>query len=301
MKKLLITGASGFLGWNLCRVLSDAYEIQALYYRQNFEQKNISWERFNLLEENEIKELVNKLAPDVVLHAAAIANPNFCEEHPALSHHINVYATIALAEVCAERKIPLLFTSTDLVFNGNSAPYSEDDFAHPLSQYGAQKLTAEEVLTQEFDNTLVCRLPLLFGWGPSYSNNFLSDWLKTLRAGEELKAFSDEFRTAVSAQVAAEGLKKALDYLLDETISDKVNLLHLGGSERLSRYELALLIAEVFEIQNPNIQTLLRAELPMLAPRPEDVSLDSSLAKSLLNFEAESIKAQLLFLKNNPI
>ena len=76
-----------------------------------------------------------------------------------------MHASTALAQQAQKMDIPLIFTSTDLVFNGSNPIYTETDFPYPLSQYGKQKNEAEEALLADFDNTIVCRLPLLFGWG----------------------------------------------------------------------------------------------------------------------------------------
>lgn len=297
MKKILITGASGFLGWNLCITGPSEYQIEGLYYRQNFENTEVNWHRINLLAEKELRNLIKSLNPAAVIHAAAIANPNFCEEHPALAHHINVYATMTIAETCKALNIPMIFCSTDLVFNGSSGNYSEADFAFPLSIYGEQKLAAEEVLADEFDNMLSCRLPLMFGFGPSYSNNFFKDCLQKLKSDEEILAFSDEYRSPLSAKWAASGLWSALNYMLNPEIKNKEKLLHLGGPEKISRYEFALLMADVFAYDNANISALLRAAMPMPAARPEDVSLDSSLAAQILDFKPPTLREQLLELK----
>ena len=168
--KLLLTGASGFLGWHICQQIPPQFEVHGVYYRQNYAHQQVHWHKCNLLEEKDLSKMFNELKPDIVVHAAAIANANFCEEHPALSYHVNVYSTIALAELCEAANIPLLFISSDLVFNGNNAPYEEEDFPFPISRYGEQKLAAEEALLDDFKKTMVCRLPLLFGFGPDYSN-----------------------------------------------------------------------------------------------------------------------------------
>lgn len=296
--KLLLTGASGFLGWHICQQIPSGVEVHGIYYRQNFQNAAIHWHRCNLLEEADFAKLFQEIKPDVVLHAAAIANANFCEEHPALSYHVNVYTSIALAQLCEAAKVPLLFISSDLVFNGTHAPYAEDDFAFPISRYGEQKLAVEETLLDDFSHSMICRLPLMFGDGPEYSNAFFPSWLETLQKGETLTAFTDEYRTPISGQTAASGLWKVLDYLPKGGEKNKLRLLHLGGTERISRFELAHLIAKVFDIENPTIQGALRSEIQMQALRPEDVSLDSSLAKSLIGFEPDSIQTQLLSIRN---
>ena len=172
--KILVTGASGFLGWNFCQAFSKQYDIVGTYFRNQPDDLAIEWVRINLLETPQIIKLIKKEQPDLVVHLAAISNAAFCEQHPALSHHINVYTTIALAEASKTVGIPMIFASTDLVFNGNSAPYAEDDFCYPLSQYGQQKQMAEETLLGDFDHVFVARFPVLFGAAPVYSHNFFT-------------------------------------------------------------------------------------------------------------------------------
>jgi dTDP-4-dehydrorhamnose reductase len=297
MKKLLLTGASGFLGWNLCQQLSDDFQVTGIYYRQHFNCAKLKWYRLNLLEIDKIKKCIDEINPDIVLHAAAIANTNFCEENPALSHHVNVYATIELAKICREKNIPFLFISTDLVFNGNSAPYSEWDMTHPLSVYGNQKLLAEDFLINELEKVLICRLPLLFGYGAEYSKNFMTDWIQMLKKGEKLNAFYDEIRSALAVNWAATGIKKALNYLLEEHPDKKVRLFHLGGSEPVSRYNLAIKIADTFDLNKDLVSSVSRFSVPMSAPRPENVTLDSLLAKNTLGFIPPALDDQLDTLK----
>jgi len=265
------------------------------YNKPNCLHPAITWHRLNLLETKEIPALLNKVAPDLIIHAAAIANANFCEEHPALSHHVNVYASIALAEAAAKLDLPILFISTDLVFNGHSGPYAEDDFPYPLSVYGGQKLAVEESFLNDFEKTMVARLPLLFGWGPSYTQPFLKDWVEKLQAGEIVNAFEDEYRTAISAEDAVKGLEKLVTYLLDNAIdwSAKKRLFHLGGNDRLSRYELGLLIAKYLSLDETLLLPSLQQESTLKAPRPKDVSLTSELARTWLSFKPSSTIEQL--------
>jgi dTDP-4-dehydrorhamnose reductase len=299
MKKILITGASGFLGWHLCHALKEDFEVHALYYRQNFDLEGQHWHRLNLLEEKKIKPFVEQLQPELIIHLAAIANANFCEEHPALSHHINVYSTITLAEVAEALEIPLMFSSTDLVFNGNGGPYAEDDFPYPLSVYGEQKLAAEEALLSDFEDTMVFRLPLLFGWGPDYSKNFFKQWVNALKNGEEITAFEDEYRTPISGAEAARGIRLAMNYFMENRHQEGSfeRLFHLAGTELISRYDFANLISRLFELDDSLILTKLRADLPMAAARPKDVGLDSSLAETLLQFKALVLETQIENLK----
>lgn len=297
-KKLFITGASGFLGWNLCKQLAAHYEIVGTYFRNQFEHPLVNWQRINLLETKQLKVLVQETAPDLIVHLAAISNTGFCEQHPALSHHINVYTTVTLAEVAQELEIPILYTSTDLVFNGNNPPYDEYSFPHPLLTYGEQKLAAEEALLDSCDRVLICRLPLLFGWAADYHQNFFMDWYQKLKNKEPIQAFTDEYRTPISGKVAAEWLHVAVQYLL-AVDKPSESILNLGGIERISRYDFALAMAKAFKIKKPNIEGLTHQDVDLATPRPKDVSMDSTLAQKLLNYTPPSIEQQLLDIISN--
>ena len=294
-KKLLITGASGFLGHTLCTVLASEYELIGTYFRHLPHQEGVKWVCINLLETNKIEELVYDYEPDAILHLAAISNTTFCEQHPALSHHINVYTTVALAEAAAMLQIPLLYTSTDLVFNGHSAPYEEDDFAYPISQYGEQKQMAEELLLTEFERTIVIRLPLLFGKGPAYTNNFYQSSVTQLKAGASVVAFTDEYRSMLHTSVASQGIALALAYALEATPSweHKERLFHLGADQAYSRYDFMIAVAESLGVSKTLITPSLQDQAPRSLIRPANVALDSTLAQKTLGFAPPSLATQL--------
>lgn len=297
-KKVLLTGASGVVGWNFCKKMSNNYELIGTYFRNQPTDVTIKWVRINLLEISEVSKLIKDVQPDVVVHLAAIANTKFCEQHPALSHHINVYTTIALAEATKQAGIPMLFSSTDLVFNGNSAPYDEGDFSYPLSQYGQQKAMAEEALLSDFDHVFVARFPLIFGSTPSYTNNFYTQSIAKLKENESISAFVDEYRTMISAETASEWLQRLIDYSLDTTQTKKEYLLHLGGSESWSRYDFFIKVAEKFNLDKALIIPTNQKDLDLIPARPADVSLNSSLANTTLLYKAPTLEEQLCSIAN---
>ncbi len=292
-KKILVTGASGFLGWHFCHEFQDYYQIIGTHFRNlPTDLPQVDWQRINLLEIPALKKLVKELQPDTVLHLAAISKMGFCEEHPALSHHINVYTSIALAEVTQELGIPMIFTSTDMVFNGASAPYAEDDFSYPISQYGTQKQMAEDSLLADFDHTMVVRLPLLFGAVPSYGSNFMVQTIQQLQAGESVSAFVDEYRTPLSGKVASQVLGKLIDYILATTPQHE-RLIHLGSQKSISRYDLAHLIARTYGLPTETIVATKQQDIDIAGIRPKDVSLTHTMAQKILGFDPPTLVEQL--------
>ena len=270
-QKLLVTGTSGFLGWNLAQQAAAQWDVYGTFFSHPVIIPGVKLFRIDLRDFDALKRLFAQLRPAGVIHTAAQSQPNFCQTYPDEAYAVNVTATLNLAQLCAERSIPFVFTSTDLVFDGTAPPYRETDPVSPISRYGEQKAEAEQGVLR-YPNATVCRMPLLFGEASPMASSFIQPFIKTLRSGQELRLFTDEWRTPVSASSAATGLLLALQ---------APGLLHLGGKERVSRYQFGCLMAEVLQLPQDKLLPCLQKEVPMAAPRPTDVSLDSSKAFDL--------------------
>jgi dTDP-4-dehydrorhamnose reductase len=270
MRRLLITGAGGFLGWNLCRELGDRWEIVGTVRSRLAPMEGIQTIELDLTHAESVRELFHTVRPHALIHAAAAAKPDFCQLHPVESEKINVDASVLMASLCAERAIPMVFTSTDLVFDGHHPPYREEDTVSPVSIYGEQKAKAEAGILRRYPNAVVCRMALMFGDGGPHASSFLGPMIRSMQRREELRLFTDEVRTPLSGHDAAKGIALALERAS--------GLLHLGGRERMSRYEFGILASKVFDLPNAVITPSLQRDVPTPAPRSVDVSLDSSRA-----------------------
>ncbi len=273
MKKLLVTGASGFLGWHICQLAKPECEVYGTYCSQTLEIPNVRLIKLNLTNFQEIKRIFNDIKPDAVIHTAAQSSPNFCQLNPDETEAINVTASCNIAGLCADYSIPCVFTSTDLVFDGLNPPYKETDSVCPINYYGEQKVKAEEGMLLRYPQTAICRMPLMFGMATPTASSFIQPFIQILREGKELSLFTDEFRTPVSGTTAAKGLLLALDKVQ--------GYIHLGGKERISRYEFGRLLVEVLQLPGTGLKVGKQADVKMAAPRPSDVSLDSSRAFAL--------------------
>jgi dTDP-4-dehydrorhamnose reductase len=285
VQKLIVTGASGFLGWNLCQIARSQWETHGLYHQHPIEITDVRSHQVDLTDSELLAATIDRLAPDAIVHTAAASNPNFCQQQPKLSDRINVTATQTLAQICATARIPLVFTSTDLVFDGTQAPYRETDAVAPINTYGEQKVAAERAILATCDRAVVCRMPLMFGNVPPTATSFIQPWIAALTAGQKLQLFVDEFRTPVSGMTAATGLLVAL--------TAPPGVLHLGGSERISRYEFGLLMTEVFGFDRSLLSPISQKDLVMAAPRAADVSLNNTKAIEL-GYKLPSLREELV-------
>lgn len=289
MKKLFITGASGFLGWNLCREARGKWDIFGATFSHQIDIAGVKTFRIDLADFKELKRIFSEIRPDALIHTAAVSNANFCQLNRAATHKINVDSALNLAGLCADAAIPLAFTSTDLVFDGLGAPYREEDPVSPVNVYGEQKAMAERGILERYPKAAICRMPLMFGDPGPVAVSFIQPMLDAMQKGLELRLFIDEFRTPVSGRDAAGGLLMAIE---------KVGgIIHLGGIERISRFDFGRMLGEVFNFPNARLLACRQGEIQMAAPRSPDVSLDSSKAFRLgfkpgkLREELEALRA----------
>lgn len=229
--------------------------------------------RSDLIRKGEVEAMIRRFRPRGVIHAAADASPERCQTDPESSRKVNVTASLEIAACCARLDIPLVFVSTDLVFDGDRAPYAESDTPRPISVYGVQKAEAEERVRTVWPQTVICRLPLLFGFSRSAPGGVLAWMLPALRTGERLQLFTDEIRTPVDAASAANGLLAALHWAS--------GIYHLGGATPISRWDFGHLLAQILAVPSPSIDAARIADVSEAAPRPANVSLSSEKARAL--------------------
>ncbi|MGF1542004.1 MAG: SDR family oxidoreductase [Pleurocapsa sp.] len=283
MNKLLVTGASGFLGWNLCQQARSRCsrgakrshcQVYGTYHSHKVTLSGVNLIKIDLQDDKQLQQLFQDIQPDAVIHTAAASKPNYCQTHPEASYAINVTASLNIARLSAEYNIPCAFTSTDLVFDGQNPPYTESARVSPICYYGEQKVAAEQKMLAIYPAIAICRMPLMFGLSSPVANSFLQPFIANLLAGKELNLFIDEIRTPVSATTASQGLLMA--------IAKRVSgILHLGGKERISRYHFGLLLAELLQVSPSLIKPGKQQDAVMAAPRSPDTSLDSSKAFAL--------------------
>ncbi|MEL6863339.1 MAG: SDR family oxidoreductase [Bacteroidota bacterium] len=284
MKKILLTGASGLLGPAFIERWIGQWKIVACYHRFAAPWlKDIGY-ALDLSDARALDMALEEIRPDAIVHLAGMTQPNACEQDPAQSKKVNVEVSSQLAKYAAKQQIPLVFSSTDLVFDGSQAPYREIDGTNPINVYGQHKAEAEAAILAIHPLATVARLPLLYGWSTA-GKGFMVNWVERLREGGVVYAFTDEYRTTVSSDDAAGGM----GLLLEKQLS---GIWHLGGRERMSRYDFAQEMARVFGLPGDRILPSLQKEVQMAAARPADVSLDSEKAFGM-GYQARGISAEL--------
>jgi dTDP-4-dehydrorhamnose reductase len=273
----LVTGASGKLGGYLLRELrGQGIDVVAWSGSRTGALFGVPLRPVDLSATDRVAEAFRSAAPDVVVHAGALSLVSDCYREPERADRVNRRATEVLAELAGRQRARLVFVSTDLVFDGDQAPYREESRAAPLSVYGRTKLAAEGAALRAGHTAL--RLSLLFGPSLNGAPSFFDDQVAALRERRPVRLFEDEWRTPLSLRTAARAV-------LSVARSDFTGLLHVGGPERLSRLEMGRRLAAALGLDASVLMAARRHQVPSGEPRPRDTSLDCSRWRRLFRGE----------------
>ncbi len=283
-RKILLTGASGFLGSVLLQKAAPSWETVGLFYEHPVAPlPHARTHRLDLTAEKDIRRFLRSEKPDVIIHAAAQTRVDLCEESPEACRRLNEAGTRTLAEAASELGSRLLYISTDLVFDGQKGLYAENDPTHPLSTYARTKLAAERIVQSACSNFVVVRIAIMYGRSPLNRYSF-SEWLRTSwEKGQPTPLFYDQYRTPIWVDNLAEAL-------LELAEKDFVGVLHLAGSQRVDRVRFARILAQILGANKKLIVPKSMFDVPARAPRPKDVSLKIDRARALLKTPLLSVE-----------
>jgi dTDP-4-dehydrorhamnose reductase len=276
MKNILITGGSGLLGQYLNPAISANFKIHTIYRNNPGNCKSFPSSRVDILNENEISKLFKEVNPDVVIHCAAITNPIQKENQSAKEFYdTNVIATKNIAMLCEKHDAKLIYISTDLVYAGYRGSFlKEDAKLIPVSLYAETKLVGEAKVKESTDNYLILRTALLYGFGLNHSRCHFHFMYEELKKNKPVKLFADQYRTPVSLADASKIIAQLAGMDL------KAETINLGGTERVSRYELGDMLCSVAKLDKNLLQKIMMDDIPGY-PKVEDVSMNAEKLQSL--------------------
>lgn len=267
--RVVVTGGSGSLGWVLSKALASTCRVTATFASHRVVPDGVTATRVDLCDQWSMRELLDHDRPDIIIHLAAITDPDRCEQNPQLAFRINFEATSEIGALAKKIGARLVFASSDLVFDGSEGNYTEEDIPRPLSIYGMSKLRAEEAVLEQGRDFLVFRSSLMYGFGSPVSKTFLSRVLDTLKRGEKMQLFTDQMRNPI----LIDDLAKAVIIAIQEDIS---GICHIGGPEVVDRYQFGRKVTEIFGYDESLLVPIKMRDFPYAAKRPLDSTLDTT-------------------------
>lgn len=253
--KILVTGAKGMLGQDLCPILED----------EEFDVVETDVDTLNITDFNQVKEVLTKEKPDFVIHCAAYTNVDGAEDDLKTATLINVTGTENLAKVCGENDITLIYISTDYVFDGTKKEtYLPNDKTNPINNYGLTKLQGEEAVKKYCKKYYIARTSWLYG---HHGKNFVETML-SLADKPELKVVEDQTGCPTWTVELANGIITIIDS------EAEYGIYHVCGSGETSWYGFA---KEIFAQAGltVNLKPCTTDEFPRPAKRPQHSSMDN--------------------------
>ena len=238
--RILITGASGFIGSQLGVRLARSHEVLGITFRSSRPLPFPS-QPVDLTDERSVALILREFGPEVIVHAAAMSRVLECEQDPRAAHNINVDATGRLARWAERGRAKLIFLSSDQVFSGRKGLYIESDFPDPINSYGRSKLAAEQLVLEASSANLVVRSNSVMGSANGRGESF-SDWiLSRLQSGQRVSLFHDQYRSPIH-------IRTVMDVLESACVQGVVGMVHVGGSRRLSRADVGFALARAYAL-----------------------------------------------------
>lgn len=276
MKKVLITGGSGLLGQYLNLTISKKFKLHTIFKSNSGNCNDFSSSAVDILNENALKNLFENVKPDVVIHSAAITNPLPKKDQTNKDYFdTNVTPTNNIAKLCEKYKTRLIYISTDLVYAGYRGSFlKEDAKLIPASIYAETKLVGEMKVKESTDNFLILRTALLYGIGLNHSRCHFQNMYDDLKNRKPTKLFTDQYRTPISLSDSAKIIAELVK------IDLKSETLNLGGTERVSRFELGELLCSIAGLDINLLQKITMDDIHNF-PKVEDVSLNIDKLQSL--------------------
>ena len=297
MKKILITGSNGLLGQKLVKLFLSKkdYEIHAVARGGNrlINKLGYTYYSIDITDTKKLTNLVNKIKPDYILHTAAMTNVDACELHQKECDLINIYVVKTLAEVCKVNNIHLIHISTDFIFDGEKgSPYTEDDEPNPISHYGLSKLKSENIILKSNIKHTILRTILVYGAVDNNNRSNIVLWVKnSLENKKEITVVTDQYRMPTYAEDLAESCLLAVE-------NNIIGIYNVSSNTLLSVYDIAIIIADTFDLDKNYIKPIETSRLNLPAKRPPLTGFDLNKSITQLKLPSYTFRERLQVFKN---
>lgn len=283
--RILITGGTGLLGKALIEEGGRSREITATYLG-NYDIADpggVKYRKLDLKDMEGYGRLFREFKPEAVIHTAGLGSPDYVEKNKEESRQVNVKGTQDIADLCGEYGSKFVYISSNGIYDGGHAPYSEGSEALPINYYGVLKLEGEQVTRKASVPCAIVRPILMYGWNhPFERGNIVTIGLSKLKNGEEFFAYDDVYSTPLYVKSCSEAIWKIID-------TGKYDVFNIGGSERVSVYGLIVKAAEVFGYDTTLVKPVKQGHFNEFTKRPVDTSFNTDKMRRVLGIEPLSV------------
>ena len=291
--KILLTGANGLLGQNLVYSLFMSghtvvatgkgpcrFDYSGSDRVRYYELDIVDYQDWKRLQEREESF-------DQIIHGAALTQVDHCELNKEEAYNANVKAVQYLLELFEPQKTPILYVSTDFVFDGKSGPYRETDAIGPLSVYARSKAEAEKIVQESGIPWAILRTMIIYGVTDDAQRSNVVLWTKqSLEQGKDINVINDQFRGPTLAEDLAQACIHA-------ALKKAQGIYHVSGREVLSILEIVQAVADHFGLDKKHIHPISTASLNQPAARPLKTGFIIEKAEQELDYRPHSLQEGL--------
>jgi dTDP-4-dehydrorhamnose reductase len=279
--KILITGSNGLLGQAVASVIvreSNHEVILSSVEEKSFHDFGKLYLKLDITSKEDVKKVVAYHKPSVIINCAAFTNVDKCETERELSWKINVDGVKNIIIAAKKNDVKVVHYSTDYVFDGKNGPYDELAVPNPVSFYGREKLASENSLITSDINFAIIRTLVLYGTGDNVKPNFALWMLDNLRNNRPVNIVTDQISNVTMIDDLAFGTLKIVE-------KDCKGIYNIAGSDILSRYDFAMNMCDVFNLNKKLVFPITTESLNQPAPRPLNSGLIILKMESELGFK----------------
>ena len=297
-RKILITGAEGQLGIALQRTLSDKFDVFPTDKIGSESSSIGSSKNMDITERSDVENTIKEVNPDIIINCAAYTDVDGSERNKNLAHMVNVMGLQNLIHASTYNTY-FIHISSDYVFDGKAGPYSEEDSTYPINYYGKTKLESENILRGSRRKYLIIRPNVLYSEDLFFNANFFSWVYKSLANNKSISVVNDQISNPTYVSHLVEVIFLCI-------ILNAEGIYHYGSDDFMSRYEFAIIIAEVFGfdkslLSSINTKSLFKKVKTYTAKRPLNSGLKVNKIERELNISAYSSEYSLKKIKANMI
>jgi len=268
------------VGSELIRTCPDHIILGAGYHTNTFVPRvsTVQYYSFDVTNKEKVSEVIVNFRPDIVIHTAANASPDYCEQHPVESRKVNVEGTENVVRACQESGSSLIFFSSNTIFNGEHAPYNESSELDPIGEYGKHKVENELfVSTSGIPYTLI-RSMSLYGWHNPYERkNFLGILIEKCMRGEPMQITNDVTCNFLHVRDFA---KFVWDCVRGKRQKIGGEVFHVAGFEAMTHWDFTKKAIRELGLNDTNLLPVTMADLHMMQ-RGKDTRFDCSKAREI--------------------
>jgi dTDP-4-dehydrorhamnose reductase len=247
---------------------------------------------FDIRDKKTLAYILGDEKPDYVINTAALTDVDACEDNKKLAMELNAILPESLAVFANKYKFQLISFSTDYIYDGKKGPYTEDELPNPLSYYGKSKLAGENAVRIEAEKrSTIVRTNVVYS-NSSYNKGDFIHWvLNALKEEKPLKIIDGQWCNPTLADDIAKGLYKIIT-------KKSRGIYNFAGRGYYNRYQIALLIADIFKLDKALITKIPSSDLKQKAVRPERGGLVNLKAETMLGMKFSDLETGLVNLKH---